>query len=275
MRATPSLNTSPRSRPRTLSASDFRHASALASSIERWGDVMDDNQFHRSLTSGPVGTAAANEPAPMTDGESDRNRGHHQRRVCGHARSPDAGQAPGSPGASAHQAASRDVGSARCRLRPVPAQQVADKSIEAADESTSKPDSVLIACAIMDGHPSGTAVANGLVRPTRRLGRAALERLRRCRTLASTPSSWPCSRWGLPSHASHLTCWWSLTPPFHPYRSTLAGRSAVCFLWHCPAGHPGWALPTTLPHGVRTFLDACFISSRRGRPVGSSAAWSG
>ena len=32
---------------------------------------------------------------------------------------------------------------------------------------------------------------------------------------------------------------------------------AVCFLWHCPAGHPGWVLPTTLPCGGRTFLDAC------------------
>jgi len=30
---------------------------------------------------------------------------------------------------------------------------------------------------------------------------------------------------------------------------------AVCFLWHFPAGHPGWALPTTPPFGVRTFLD--------------------
>ena len=30
--------------------------------------------------------------------------------------------------------------------------------------------------------------------------------------------------------------------------------SAVCFLWHCPAGHPGSVLPTTLPCGARTFL---------------------
>jgi hypothetical protein len=36
-------------------------------------------------------------------------------------------------------------------------------------------------------------------------------------------------------------------------------RGAVCFLWHCPAGHPGWALPTTVLCGVRTFL---------GRPEG-------
>jgi len=30
---------------------------------------------------------------------------------------------------------------------------------------------------------------------------------------------------------------------------------AVCSLWHCPAGHPGLLLATTLPCGVRTFLD--------------------
>src|SRR5659263_580385 len=29
---------------------------------------------------------------------------------------------------------------------------------------------------------------------------------------------------------------------------------AVCFLWHCPAGHPGWVLPTTVLYGARTFL---------------------
>src|SRR4051794_24590889 len=33
-------------------------------------------------------------------------------------------------------------------------------------------------------------------------------------------------------------------------------RAAVCFLWHCPAGCPGWVLPTTLPCGARTFLDS-------------------
>ena len=37
-------------------------------------------------------------------------------------------------------------------------------------------------------------------------------------------------------------------------------RAAVSFLWHCPAGCPGWVLPTTLPCGARTFLDS--------RPVG-------
>ena len=29
----------------------------------------------------------------------------------------------------------------------------------------------------------------------------------------------------------------------------------MCFLWHCPAGFPGSALPTTSPFDVRTFLE--------------------
>ncbi|GAB3048334.1 hypothetical protein GCM10027053_03000 [Intrasporangium mesophilum] len=33
-----------------------------------------------------------------------------------------------------------------------------------------------------------------------------------------------------------------------------AEAAAVCSLWHCPAGHPGWLLATTLPCGARTFL---------------------
>jgi len=66
-------------------------------------------------------------------------------------------------------------------------------------------------------------------------------------------ASWPCSWWGLPSRAGHPARWWSLTPPFHPDRP--ASRTAVCSLWHCPAGCPGWVLPTTTPCGARTFLD--------------------
>ena len=50
---------------------------------------------------------------------------------------------------------------------------------------------------------------------------------------------------------------------------TAAGAAAVCFLWHCPAGHPGWVLPTTLPFGARTFLGE---SPPRGRPASSSTA---
>ena len=43
-----------------------------------------------------------------------------------------------------------------------------------------------------------------------------------------------------------------------PHRFTLTdaavAATAVCFLWHCPAGHPGLPLTTTLPCGARTFL---------------------
>ncbi len=62
----------------------------------------------------------------------------------------------------------------------------------------------------------------------------------------------PCSGWGLPSRPGHPGRWCALTAPFHPYRHPRT--PAVCFLWHCPAGHPGWVLPTTPPCGARTFL---------------------
>jgi hypothetical protein len=38
--------------------------------------------------------------------------------------------------------------------------------------------------------------------------------------------------------------------------------AAVCFLWHCPAGHPGLPLTTTLPCGARTFLGGGFPPTR-------------
>src|SRR3954453_14723501 len=101
----------------------------------------------------------------------------------------------------------------------------------------------------MGGHPSRPAVAGRLERSTRRLGRAALERLRRT-AVARRPSR-PFSGWGLSSHTGH------------PVRGGLLHRRftltsgeplAVCSLWHCPAGHPGALLTTTLPCGARTFL---------------------
>ena len=57
-----------------------------------------------------------------------------------------------------------------------------------------------------------------------------------------------------------------------PHRFTLACAglasrpSAVCSLWHFPAGHPDWALPSTLPYGVRTFLGRVPVA-HRGGPV--------
>ena len=39
-----------------------------------------------------------------------------------------------------------------------------------------------------------------------------------------------------------------------PLPVRLVPPSAVCSLWHFPAGHPDWVLPSTVPCGVRTFL---------------------
>ena len=83
------------------------------------------------------------------------------------------------------------------------------------------------------------------------------------------PAVRSCSGRGLPSHRSHLRCWWALTPPFHPYQPV--PRQAVYSLWHCPAGRPGWPLATALLCGARTFLDLPVPQEYRGRPVGSSA----
>ena len=38
--------------------------------------------------------------------------------------------------------------------------------------------------------------------------------------------------------------------------------SAVCSLWHFPAGRPDWVLPSTVPCGVRTFLGPVVRSAR-------------
>jgi len=66
---------------------------------------------------------------------------------------------------------------------------------------------------------------------------------------------WPCSRWGLPCPACHHA-----SGALLPHRFTLAcgplvaDPSAVCSLWHFPWAFARWALPTTVPFGVRTFL---------------------
>jgi hypothetical protein len=85
----------------------------------------------------------------------------------------------------------------------------------------------------------------------------------RPRTLAV----WSCSRWGLPSHGGLPPRWWSLAPPFHPYPRP-EGRWRSDFCGTDPAGHPGWALPTTLSCGARTFLDTVRC---RDRPASPSA----
>ncbi len=134
------------------------------------------------------------------------------------------------------------------------------------DESACKPDSVPRGAVIIHLRgllPAPFAVAG--VRPTRTPRASSAQTASAGTASEDTGPSWSCSRWGLPSHPSHLGCWWSLTPPFHPYPAGEGG--AVCSLWHFPAGHPGWALPTTLLCGVRTFL-----CSRSDHPTDSSAS---
>ena len=93
------------------------------------------------------------------------------------------------------------------------------------------------------GHPSTTYVAARLQRPTRELGRAALERSLSGLAPGGVYRAAPVTRHagGLLHHRFTLT-------------SRAEARKAVCSLWHFPAGHPGWVLPTTLLCGARTFL---------------------
>src|SRR5919201_1174704 len=81
------------------------------------------------------------------------------------------------------------------------------------------------------------------------IGRAALERSRRepavpLLTLLRVGFTEP------PQSPAALVVSYTTVSPL-PRRKD---AGAVCFLWHCPAGHPGSALPTTLPCGARTFL---------------------
>ena len=112
-----------------------------------------------------------------------------------------------------------------------------------ADEPTCTPGSVAAhryRCGGGD-HPSWPVVAGGLTRPTRRLGRAALERL----LCGLAPDG--------VYRAAAVACG---AGGLLPHRFTLTGHGpAVCSLWHCPAGHPGWLLATALLCGARTFLD--------------------
>ena len=124
-----------------------------------------------------------------------------------------------------------------------------------ADESACTPGSVpgCLAAIPMGDHPSGPAVADRLVRSTRRLGRAALQRLRRsCHRSGTTLSTLLRVGFTEPSRSpGTLVVSYTTVSPLPVDRS----RPAVCSLWHCPAGHPGLPLATTLPYGARTFLD--------------------
>ncbi len=96
------------------------------------------------------------------------------------------------------------------------------------------------------------------------IGRAALDRLRRC----PEAPSWPCSGWGLPSRSRHRERWWSLTPPFHPYPgSRRGGLFSVALSRGSPLvavdNHPALWSPDFPRRRTRI--------RRRGRPADSSA----
>jgi hypothetical protein len=96
------------------------------------------------------------------------------------------------------------------------------------------------------------------------IGRAALERSRRPVSCGTSP--FDLAPGGV-YRAAAVTC--GAGGLLH-HRFTLTPRcGAVCFLWHYPAGHPGSALPTTLPCGARTFLTG--PEARRDRPADSPA----
>ena len=132
-----------------------------------------------------------------------------------------------------------------------------------------KPDSVPPRKRSGGDHPSGHTVAGYLERPTRRLGRAALERLRsrtfRCGLLALLRVGFTKP----PRSPGMLVRSYRTVSPLPPV-PTNRGRVAVCFLWHYPASHLGLPLAITLLCEVRTFLGPPSPASR-GRPANSSA----
>ena len=103
-------------------------------------------------------------------------------------------------------------------------------------------------------HPSATTVAGRLVRSTRMLGRAALERILSDLAPGGVCLAAPVARrtGGLLHHR------FTLTARHAGRRSVLCGTD--------PAGFPGWLLATTLPCGARTFLDPPQATDR-GRPA--------
>ena len=121
-----------------------------------------------------------------------------------------------------------------------------------------------------DDHSSRSVIADGLGRPTRKLGRAIRERRRvtggagaslfglaPCGVLPATRVTTGAVRSyrtfsPLPTFALRAT----VGKPCRglPSEAAKRRRRAVCFLCHCPSGCPDRALPGALPCGVRTFL---------------------
>ncbi len=144
----------------------------------------------------------------------------------------------------------------RGRAREIPG-QVGCACIRAGseDELACKPDSV------PPGGPGAAAIHLGPPLPAASCGLPG--------DSGGQPSNIPCLtllRVGFtkPSWSPRtLVVSYTTVSPLPAHRST----RAVCFLWHCPAGHPGWALPTTLPCGVRTFLGGTQGADAAARPA--------
>ena len=131
-----------------------------------------------------------------------------------------------------------------------------------------KPNSVAPVTRCCD-HSSGTDVAAGLVRPTRRRRRLCTRRWssrQRDGRPASRLPIWSCSAWGLPCLVPSPDERCALTAPFHPY--PLSVEQAVCSLWHFPSRHRASPLASMQPVGVRTFLPSS-RAEREGRSPGA------
>src|SRR4051795_5987848 len=101
----------------------------------------------------------------------------------------------------------------------------------------------------MGGHPSRPAVAGRLERSTRR------HRAGSPRTPAQDDGGPPSLLDLAPGGVYRATPVTRCAVVSYTAVSPLPVRAlAVCSLWHCPAGHPGSLLTTTLPCGARTFL---------------------
>jgi hypothetical protein len=97
--------------------------------------------------------------------------------------------------------------------------------------------------------------------------------LRRARTRRLP--SWPCSGWGLPSRSGRPERWWSLTPPFHPYRPVRdGGLFSVALSRGSPrvgvTHHPALRSPD-LPRGITPSRPpGQLIHDQPSRPAASS-----
>ncbi len=122
-----------------------------------------------------------------------------------------------------------------------------------------KPNSVPVAGypATGDDHSSWAFVTEYLMRPTRELGRAALER----------SSIWSCTGWGLPSFPGHPGNWCALTAPFHPYPASTAGRFAFCCTFLHVTVTPCYGAPCPAVFGLSSGSKLSQRSSGRLQPV--------